>query len=120
MAAGRTNDLPAEVWRALDGASTLHRFARKWTSAVDEDIDPHNADALFWAMSYRCQPQHDLHIVPHKHPGQGPRGPHDDGETATVLIDATSKALMRPLRCHGANSWSAPSSRHEHAGRARR
>ena len=35
-----------EIWRALDGASTLHRFAGKWIIAVDEDIDPHNADAL--------------------------------------------------------------------------
>src|SRR5438874_1360694 len=43
-----------EIWRALNGASTLHRFAGKWIIAVDEDIDPHNADALFWAMSYRC------------------------------------------------------------------
>ncbi len=66
-----------EIWRALDGASTLHRFAGKWIIAVDEDIDPHNADALFWAMSYRCQPQHDLRVMPHKHPGHGPRGPRD-------------------------------------------
>ena len=29
----------------LDGASTLHRFVGKWIVAVDEDIDPHNADA---------------------------------------------------------------------------
>src|SRR5271167_3804791 len=42
-----------EIWRALNGASTLHRFAGKWIIAVDEDIDPQNADALFWAMSYR-------------------------------------------------------------------
>src|SRR6266513_1957356 len=36
-----------EIWRALNGASMLHRFAGKWIIAVDEDIDPHNADALF-------------------------------------------------------------------------
>jgi len=86
-----------EIWRALDGASTLHRFAGKWIVAVDEDIDPHNADALFWAMSYRCQPQHDLHVVPHKHPGHGPRGPRDGGETASVLIDATLKGTYAPV-----------------------
>ncbi len=86
-----------EIWRALDGASTLHRFAGKWIIAVDEDIDPHNADALFWAMSYRCQPQHDLLVVPHKHPGHGPRGPRDDGETATVLINATLKGTFAPV-----------------------
>jgi UbiD family decarboxylase len=86
-----------EIWRALDGASTLHRFAGKWIIAVDEDIDPQNADALFWAMSYRCQPQHDLLVVPHKHPGHGPRGPRDGGETASVLINATLKGLYAPV-----------------------
>ncbi len=86
-----------EIWRALDGASTLHRFAGKWIIAVDEDIDPQNADALFWAMSYRCQPQHDLVVVPHKHPGHGPRGPRDDGETASVLINATLKGSYAPV-----------------------
>ncbi|MEA2938926.1 MAG: hypothetical protein QOC56_2430, partial [Alphaproteobacteria bacterium] len=32
-----------EVWRALNGAASLHRFAGKWIIAVDEDIDPGNA-----------------------------------------------------------------------------
>ncbi|MFY9836939.1 MAG: UbiD family decarboxylase [Xanthobacteraceae bacterium] len=86
-----------EIWRALDGASTLHRFAGKWIIAVDEDIDPQNADALFWAMSYRCQPQHDLLVVPHKHPGHGPRGSRDSGETASVLINATLKGTYAPV-----------------------
>src|SRR5215469_914162 len=86
-----------EIWRALNGASTLHRFAGKWIVAVDEDIDPQNADALLWAMSYRCQPQHDLLVVPHKHPGHGPRGPRDGGETAAVLINATLKGTYAPV-----------------------
>jgi UbiD family decarboxylase len=86
-----------EIWRALHGASALHRFAGKWVIAVDEDIDPENADALFWAMSYRCQPQYDLHVAPRKDPGHGPRGPHDDGETAAVLINATLKGTYAPV-----------------------
>jgi 4-hydroxy-3-polyprenylbenzoate decarboxylase len=86
-----------EIWRALYGASTLHRFAGKWIVAVDEDIDPENADALFWAMSYRCQPQHDLQVVPHKDPGHGPRGPRDNGESAAVLINATLKGTFAPV-----------------------
>jgi 4-hydroxy-3-polyprenylbenzoate decarboxylase len=86
-----------EIWRALNGAATLHRFVGKWIIAVDEDIDPQNADALFWAMSYRCQPQHDLVVVPHKHPGHGPRGPRDGGETAAVLINATLKGTYAPV-----------------------
>ena len=86
-----------EIWRALNGVSTLHRFAGKWIVAVDEDIDPQNADALLWAMSYRCQPQHDLLVVPHKHPGHGPRGRRDGGETAAVLINATLKGTYAPV-----------------------
>ena len=86
-----------EVWRALHAASALHRFAGKWIIAVDEDIDPENADALFWAMSYRCQPQHDLQLLPHKDPGHGPRGPRDGGETAAVLINAMLKGTYAPV-----------------------
>jgi 3-polyprenyl-4-hydroxybenzoate decarboxylase len=87
----------SEIWRALYGAAALHRFAGKWIIAVDEDIEPENADALFWAMSYRCQPQHDLKVVPHKDPGHGPRGPHDGGESAAVLINATLKGTYAPV-----------------------
>ena len=87
----------SEVWRALTGASVLHRFAGKWIVAVDEDIDPDNADMIFWAMSYRCQPQHDLEVVPNKDPGHGPRGPLDNGETASVLINAMLKGTYSPV-----------------------
>src|SRR4029079_11206741 len=53
----------SEIWRALHGAASLHRFAHKWIVAIDEDIEPENADALLWAMSYRCQPQYDLKML---------------------------------------------------------
>jgi UbiD family decarboxylase len=86
-----------EVWRALYGASSLHRFAGKWIIAIDEDIDPENADALFWAMSYRCQPQHDLKVLEHKDAGHGPRGPRDNGESAAVLINALLKGTFAPV-----------------------
>ena len=86
-----------EVWRALYGAATLHRFAGKWVIAVDEDIDPHNADSLFWAMSYRCQPQHDMKVLERKDPGHGPRGPLDNGESASVLINALLKGDFAPV-----------------------
>ena len=86
-----------EVWRALYAASTVHRFAGKWVIAVDEDIDPENADALFWAMSYRCQPQHDMRVLDRKDPGHGPRGPRDNGESASVLINAMLKGDFAPV-----------------------
>jgi UbiD family decarboxylase len=86
-----------EVWRALYAASTVHRFAGKWIIAVDEDIDPENADALFWAMSYRCQPQHDMRVLDRKDPGHGPRGPRDNGESASVVINALLKGDFAPV-----------------------
>ena len=54
-------DMPTtEVWRAMYGAAVLHRAAGKFVIAVNDDIDPTNADALLWAMSYRAnaQPRH--------------------------------------------------------------
>ncbi len=47
-----------EIWRALYGAASLHRYAGKWIVAINEDIDPEMSDALFWAMCYRTQPQY--------------------------------------------------------------
>jgi len=91
-------DLPeTEIWRALYAASSVHRFAGKWVIAVNDDIDPDNADALFWAMSYRCQPQYDLRVLDHKDPGHGPRGPRDGGQSAAVLVNATLKGLYPPV-----------------------
>ena len=86
-----------EVWRALYGASSLHRFAGKWVIAVDEDIDPENSDAIFWAACYRCQPQYDLKVLDRKDPGHGPRGPRDGGESASVLINATLRGNYPPV-----------------------
>jgi len=91
-------DIPeTELWRALYGASQMHRNGGKWIVAVNEDIDPENADAIFWAMSYRCQPQYDLKVLDRKDPGHGPRQSRDHGETASVLIDATLKGKYPPV-----------------------
>ncbi|MFL6806130.1 MAG: UbiD family decarboxylase [Xanthobacteraceae bacterium] len=91
-------DVPAtEVWRALYGAAVLHRAAGKYVVAVNEDIDPENADAILWAMSYRANPRLDLHILPHRDQGHGPRSARDGGEDASVLIDATLKENFPPI-----------------------
>ncbi|HEX9397434.1 MAG TPA: UbiD family decarboxylase, partial [Burkholderiales bacterium] len=55
-----------EVWRALYGAAAWNRAAGKYVIAGNEDIDPDNADALLWAMSYRANPSLDLQILPHR------------------------------------------------------
>ncbi len=89
--------LETEIWRALYGASSMHRYAGKWIIAVDEDIDPENADALFWAMCYRSQPQNDLKVLDKKDPGHGPRSSLQSGDSGSVLINATMRGSFPPI-----------------------
>jgi 4-hydroxy-3-polyprenylbenzoate decarboxylase len=86
-----------EIWRALYGAAAWNRAAGKYVIAVNEDIDPDNADALFWAMSYRANPDLDLQILRHRDQGHGPRSRRNNGEDASVLIDATLKENFPPI-----------------------
>ncbi|HET7200775.1 MAG TPA: UbiD family decarboxylase [Burkholderiales bacterium] len=88
---------PTEVWRALYGAASWNRAAGKYVVAVNEDIDPDNADALLWAMSYRANPALDLQILHHRDQGHGPRSKRNGGEDASVLIDATMKEDFPPI-----------------------
>src|SRR5437773_1952071 len=86
-----------EIWRALYGAAAWNRAAGKYVIAVNDDIDPDNADALLWAMSYRANPDLDLQILRHRDQGHGPRSKRNNGEDASVLIDATMKEDFRPI-----------------------
>ena len=91
-------DVPrTEIWRALYGAASMHRAAGKFVIAVNDDIDPENADALFWVMSYRANPALDFEILKHRDQGHGPRSLRNDGEDASVLIDATLKEDFPPI-----------------------
>jgi UbiD family decarboxylase len=91
------NTPTTEIWRALYGAAAWNRAAGKYIIAVNEDIDPDNADALLWAMSYRANPALDLHILPHRDQGHGPRSKRNEGQDASVLIDATLKEDFPPI-----------------------
>ncbi|MEE8445572.1 MAG: UbiD family decarboxylase [Alphaproteobacteria bacterium] len=85
-----------EVWRALYGASSLAAAIGKYCIAVDEDIDPNNCDAVFWAMAYRANPALDVEILQHR-VRYGPKTRPDVNDDATLLIDATLKADMPPI-----------------------
>lgn len=86
-----------EIWRALYGAAVLHRAAGKYVIAINDDIDPENTDAIFWAMSYRANPNLDFHILPHRDQGHGPRSQRNRGQDGSVLIDATLKEKFPPI-----------------------
>lgn len=85
-----------EVWRGLHGASTLLADCGKICIAVSEDINPDNADAVFWSLAYRSNPVEDVHITPHRSAGHGPKSA-PRGEESTILIDATLRHVAPPL-----------------------
>ena len=96
-----------EVWRALYGAAFFKGDCGKICVAVNEDIDPDNADAILWALAYRANPKDDVKVVEHRGQGHGPKREHSGEEDSTLLMDATMKSDMPPLalaqaRIHGA------------------
>ena len=86
-----------EVWRAMYGLCSQHRAVGKYVIAIDEDIDPTNMDAVWWALSYRCNPALDMEILKHRDQGHGPRSLRNGGEDASVLFDATLKEPFPPV-----------------------
>jgi 3-polyprenyl-4-hydroxybenzoate decarboxylase len=74
----------------------------KIIACVDEDIDPHDAQSLLWAMANRCQPHRDMRIVPNRPLPWNPiryvaDGEHYDVTDSTLLVDATLKAPFPPV-----------------------
>jgi 4-hydroxy-3-polyprenylbenzoate decarboxylase len=74
--------------------------------AVDEDIDPCDAEAVCWAMTFRMQPAYDVEI--NKGPfialdpsGHPPSGTFEEGHLpegpSSILIDATRKWPYMPI-----------------------
>ncbi|MBX9757910.1 MAG: UbiD family decarboxylase [Beijerinckiaceae bacterium] len=92
----KPGSVQSEVWRGLQGASTLQAQCGKIVIAVTDDVDPRNADAVFWSMAYRSNPIDDLLVVPYRSRSHGPKT-SSGSANSTLLIDATSKDLMPPL-----------------------
>jgi 4-hydroxy-3-polyprenylbenzoate decarboxylase len=88
----------AEVWRAMMGAVTFRPSMSKIVIAVDEDIDPDNLDAVFWALGYRSKPHEDVQILRGTDVGHAPR--HDargSADDSCLLWDATLKEAFPPI-----------------------
>jgi 4-hydroxy-3-polyprenylbenzoate decarboxylase len=85
-----------EVWRGLNGASTLQSNCGKIVIAVSEDIDPSSMDAVLWSLAYRTNPADDMHIVPNRGGVQGAQYAGNKTDSG-LLVDATRKRPMPPL-----------------------
>ncbi|UCH74772.1 MAG: UbiD family decarboxylase [Rhodospirillales bacterium] len=85
-----------EIWRGLHGAATLQAQCGKIVIAISDDVDPENADGIFWSLAYRSNPTTDVLITPYRSPGHGPKSGRGDMD-GTILIDATLKQDLPPL-----------------------
>ncbi len=76
---------PAEgdVWRALNSIANYQHGVGKIAIAVDDDIDPHNLDAVWWAICYRSKPHQDVLILPGRVKGHSPPF-EDEGHLVTA------------------------------------
>ncbi len=103
---------PAQPWQALQAAVALDPSHGKILIAVDEDIDPEDADAVNWALSFRMQPHKDMKITTHKFAGLDPSAAPPDtphGEVrfppptgcSAMMIDATRPWPYTPVALPG-------------------
>ncbi|MBI2181969.1 MAG: UbiD family decarboxylase [Deltaproteobacteria bacterium] len=91
----------AEVWRALHAACSFHPGVGKIVVAVDEDIDPSNEAAVFWAMCYRMKPHKDVQIFPGMEKGHAPPFLYEHETKGTDVVSYHLPADESAMRCHG-------------------
>ena len=73
----------SEVWRALNSIANYQHGVGKYIIAVDDDIEPHNMDAVWWAVCYRSKPHCDVLILPGRVKGHAPPF-EDEGSKVTA------------------------------------
>jgi 4-hydroxy-3-polyprenylbenzoate decarboxylase len=99
-----------EVWRALQGVLAFRQELGKYVVAVDDDIDPKDADAVNWAITMRCEPAKDVRIIAGREKGHAPpfrvEGVHIDkmeeaeersADYSVMMMNATLKEPFPPV-----------------------
>ncbi len=96
---------PFQPMQALHAVAALNTSGPKMMIAVDDDIDPRDADSVNWALSFRMQPARDVKIIEHRYVGLDPSGaePGDPNSMyplpnggSSLMIDATRKFKYPP------------------------
>jgi UbiD family decarboxylase len=99
-----------EVWRALHGVLAFRQELGKYVVAVDEDIDPKDADAVNWAITMRCEPAKDVRIIAGREKGHAPpfrvagheidkmeEAEERSADYSVMMMNATLKELFPPV-----------------------
>jgi 4-hydroxy-3-polyprenylbenzoate decarboxylase len=82
----------------------------KYVVAVDEDIDPKDADAVNWAITMRCEPAKDVRIIAGREKGHAPpfrvagneidkmeEAEERSADYSVMMMNATLKELFPPV-----------------------
>lgn len=94
-----------QVWKALNGANAYDIRYGKIIVAVDDDIDPRDADSVIWALCYGMQPDSDIQIcgrnkISLMDPTTAPLEQHTERThhlSSSMMIDATRKWDYPPV-----------------------
>jgi 4-hydroxy-3-polyprenylbenzoate decarboxylase len=99
---------PSQSWQVLRFAASACPLGKVFV-AVDEDVDPKDANKVMWALSFAMQPHRDVQIMTGRVPALDPSGlllAHTEGGmesypspqgASTILIDATRKGAYPPV-----------------------
>jgi 4-hydroxy-3-polyprenylbenzoate decarboxylase len=99
---------PSQPWQALYSAAGNRSSGLKMLIAVDDDVNPHDMDAVVWALCFSMQPHRDIKVLTGKSPSLDPSGyppgasreersyPKPQG-ASSLLIDATRKWPYPPV-----------------------
>lgn len=85
--------------------SSASNISSKMVTAVDQDVDPWNAEEVMWAIATRCQANTDLVVLPGLHNFLDPSR-EADRTTCKFGIDATTPIPSNPR--HSVASWALP------------
>lgn len=120
--------IEGEVRSVLMAALSSPYLHPKIAIAVDEDIDPNNAQSIWWAISTRVNPKTDVFVIPdtlgHANDSSLEALPVYEGEGALkyhqtvrigskLLIDATKGPLRWPAQMRGVFSPTFPQGYHD-------
>ena len=99
---------PTQPWQVLNAIAGFDPVIGKIAIVVDEDVNPHDADAVNWALSFSMQPHADARIITDRAPAldpsaYAPGSPHEERSfpsphgSSAILIDATRKWPYPPV-----------------------
>ena len=99
-----------EVWRGLHAVLAFRQELGKYVVAVDDDIDPKDGDSINWAITMRCEPIKDVHILAGREKGHAPpfrvagsemdkmeEAEERSADYSVMMINATLKEPFPPV-----------------------